>query len=87
MEIITPKREQFILPPGTQFMRIAENQPQYETLPSLVTPDGKVASQWMPTPGELAMLNNGVPVTVTVHTFNQPLQPISIGVGGMDLRT
>jgi hypothetical protein len=86
MEIVTPKRGQFLLPAGTREVQVAEHQPEYLTLPSLVTPDGKVASQWQPTPGELALLNAGVPVTLVVWTFGKPLQPVSLGVGGMDLR-
>lgn len=88
MNIIKPDKTKFLLPVGTREENIAEHQAHlgYAPLPSLVTPDGKVASQWMPTPGELALLNQGVPVTIIVWTFNQPLQPQSLMVGGVDLR-
>ena len=86
MNPIEPQPEQFLLPAGTRAVRVAEHQPEYITLPSLVTPDGRIASQWMPTENELALLNNRVPVTLVIHTFNQPLQPIQITVGGVDLR-
>lgn len=86
MQIVEPKAEMFLLPNGTRTVKFAEHQDEYETLPSLVTPDGKVASQWKPTAGELALLNADVPVTLTCWTFNRPLQPVSICVGGADLR-
>jgi hypothetical protein len=86
MTIVTPNRALFLLPPGTRDVKIAEHQPEYLTLPSLVTPDGRVVSQWQPTPNDLLLLNTGVPVTLVLHTFGQPLQPIQMAVGGLDLR-
>lgn len=85
MDIIEPKKEMFLLPDGVREVKYAF-QEQYRTLPSLVTADGKVVSQWMPDANDLALLNNGVPVTLVLHTFNQPLQPIILAVGGLDLR-
>jgi hypothetical protein len=88
MNPIKPKREQFLLPPNEEVAEItyAEHQPQYIPLPSLKTRDGRVVSQWMPDPNELELLNRGVPITLCLHTFNQPLQPITLTVGGLDLR-
>lgn len=76
----------FLLPADVRDVNYAEHQPQYLTLPSLLTTDGRVVSQWMPEPNDLALLNNGVPITLVLHTFNQPLQPIILTVGGLDLR-
>jgi hypothetical protein len=86
MDIIHPNSALFLLPPGTREVAIAEHQPEYQTLPSLVTPDGRVVSQWQPTPNDLILLNAGVPVTLVSHTFGAALQPIQMAVGGMDLR-
>lgn len=86
MDIVNPNASLFLLPPGTCAVNIAEHQPQYQTLPSLRTPDGRVVSQWRPTPNDLILLNNGVPLTLVLHTFGQPLQPIQMAVGGLDLR-
>jgi hypothetical protein len=86
MDIVSPQASLFLLPPGTREMKIAEHQPEYQTLPSLVTPDGRVVSQWRPTPNDLILLNAGVPVTLVLHTFGDALQPIQMAVGGMDLR-
>jgi hypothetical protein len=86
MDIIEPKRDTFLLPAGARETVYLSPDPNVQPLPALHTPDGKCASQWMPTPGELALLNQGVPVTLVVWTFNKKLLPVSIGVGGMDLR-
>lgn len=86
MDPIQPKRETFLLPDGTVEANYAEHQPEYITLPSLRTPDGRVISQWQPTRDELDAINRGQPITLVSHTFNQPLQPIILIVGGLDLR-
>jgi len=86
MDIVKPNAELFLLPDKTRAVNYAEHQAEYLTLPSLVTPDGRVVSQWLPDAHDLALLNNGVPVTLVLHTFNQPLQPIILAVGGLDLR-
>lgn len=86
MEIIRPKIELFLFPDGTREVTYAEHQPEYLALPSLRTPDGRVVSQWLPDANELELLKNGVPVTLVLHTFNEPLRPIILAVGGLDLR-
>lgn len=86
MNITEPQQHLHLVPAGTRLLRIAEDQPEYETLPALVTPDGKVLSQWTPDANELALLNAGVPLSLVVWTFGKPLQPVSVAVGGMDLR-
>ena len=85
MEQIAPYPETFLLPEGSKTTVFAANQPQYEPLPSIVTPDGKVMSQWKPDAKELKRLSAGEPLTLIVWTFNHPLQPIFLGVGGFDL--
>jgi hypothetical protein len=85
MQILRPKAEMFLLPEDTVRINIAEHQ-DYQTLPSLVTPDGRVVSQWQPDVNDLLLLNNGVPVTLVLHTFNRPMQPVQLAVGGLDLR-
>lgn len=86
MDIIKPKPEMFLLPDHVREVTYAEHQDEYLSLPSLLTPDGRVISQWLPDANDLALLNNGVPVTLVLHTFGQPLQPIILAVGGLDLR-
>jgi hypothetical protein len=50
------------------------------------TQDGKVAHCWKLTPGDLALVNECGFITVTQYTFNDALQPVSVNVGGADLR-
>lgn len=86
MKPITPDPNMFFLPPGTKAVNVAENQPEYDTLPSLITPDGKFVSQWMLEPNDLELIKNGVPVTL-VLLMGQPVfqVPVQLAVGGMDL--
>ena len=87
MEQIAPYPETFVLPKGTSLTLYAANQAHlgYEPLSSLHTPDGKVISQWKPTDDELKRLVAGEPLTLIVWTFNEPLQPVCLMVGGVDL--
>ena len=75
------------MPVGSHRVVYAEDQPQYLPLPSYRTPDGRVVSAWQPSANELELLKNGVPVYLTLHTFNEPLQPIMMTVGPPDLRS
>lgn len=86
MTPVKPTRSMFLLPDGTRDVAYAEHQPEYITLPSLQTPDGRVITQWQFEPNELELLKNGVPVTLVLHTFGNPLQPIILTVGGIDAR-
>lgn len=86
MQISKPNVSTFLLPEGSREVDYAKDQPQYQTLPSIQTLDGKVASQWLPDANELELLNRGVPVTLVYWTFGRPLQPVSLMVGGADLR-
>lgn len=88
MEQIAPHPEMFLLPAGYQLALYAADQGHlgYEPLPSIKTPDGKVVSQWRPTPEELGRLAAGEPLTLVVWTFNRALQPVCLAVGGLDLR-
>lgn len=54
-----------------------------ETVETLVTNDGRRVYQLLPTPNELALLNRGVPVTVTLY---QNYLGLKVEVGGSDLR-
>lgn len=86
MKIIDPKPEICLLPEDAELVTYAKDQPQYRPLPSIKTKDGKVVSMWELTENEKELLKNGAPVTLVVHTFNHPLQPVLLVVGGVDLR-
>jgi hypothetical protein len=81
----TPRIENFNLPIGTVPVTFAKDQPEYLPLPALRTPNGAVVTQWAPTADELRKLNAGEPVTLAVLTFGQPLQPLIVDVGSVDL--
>lgn len=86
MDIVNPDPSTFLLPDNSKVVVYAEHQPEYENLPSIRTPDGRVVSQWRPSDEELKMLFAGHPITLVVWTHNQPLQPVALAVGGVDLR-
>jgi hypothetical protein len=71
---------------GTEKVVYAENQPQYLPLPALRTPDGRVTSRWKFEPNDLLLIQNGVDIYLTVHTFNEPLQPLQLTIGPPDTR-
>jgi hypothetical protein len=73
------------LPEGSRPVVFAKDQPQYRQLPAMVTPAGHVVTNWRPTTEELARLNAGDPITLVAWTFNQPLQPLLLQVGAVDL--
>lgn len=85
MENIAPYPETFKLPEGSVLPVYAADQPEYQPLPSIRTPDGKVVSQWKPDEDELKRLVAGEPITLVIWTFNRRLQPVWLGVGGCDL--
>jgi hypothetical protein len=74
------------MPEGTKEVVFAKDQPEYLPLPALVTPDGRVISTWQPNEGELALLNEGVPITLTVWhgelCSHNLLRPVRLEVGG-----
>lgn len=87
MNNIAPDPDTFQLPDGWRKADYAKTQQEkYRVLPSIRTLDGRVISQWVPNVEELAQLNAGIPLTLVLHTFNTPLQPIQLFVGGTDLR-
>lgn len=88
MDQIAPYTDTFLLPAHSELTLYAANQAHlgYAPLPSIKTPDGKVVSQWKPSEEELKRLVAGEPLTLIVWTFNQPLQPQCLMVGGVNLR-
>lgn len=81
------KLEAHQVPEGTReivFTAPAE-MPECLPLPTLVTPDGRVLMQWQPTPGELELLTRGVAISIVLYSGGR-VAPLSVGVGGMDLR-
>lgn len=86
MKIVKPNPEHFLLPEGTTALDVNGPAREWLDLPMLITPNKKMVCQWMPDANELALLNNGVPVTI-MFLSDGIINPMSVGVGGMDLRT
>jgi len=64
-----------------QSHKIAEDQPEYETLPALIDVEqGVVISCWKLSEAELEEINKTGLLWVSQMNFNQPLQPISLTV-------
>lgn len=87
MEHVVPRTDTFVLPEGTVETVVAANQTKdYDPLLALVTPQGHVVTQWLPSPEELQRLRDGEPITLVTWTFGHPFQPIFLAVGPLDLR-
>lgn len=74
-------------PAGWRYVRIAEDQPQYQTLPALVSHES-IVTVWEPTAEELAQLSTGGAVKLEVLNYGKPMQPVRLEVigGERDLR-
>jgi hypothetical protein len=64
--------------PGSTAKEItfAKDQPQYQPLPAIRTPDGAILTRWEPTPEERRAIAEGGSIYLAVWTFNNPLQPV-----------
>jgi hypothetical protein len=88
MTPIKPNREMFLLD-GPAYERTYGGpdigQPQFIPLPTLVTANGSVVTQWQLDPNDLEMLKSGVPITLELQTGGS-CPPMRLVVGGLDLR-
>lgn len=71
--------------PGCEELEVvfAKDQPEYLPLPALVrsdSPDRPVTSRWRLTYQEREKIANGADVVLTLLTFGDPLQPITLEV-------
>lgn len=57
-------------------MKIAEDQPEYETLPAFVAPDGTIVVCFQASEEERKKIAETGEVWLQIATFNEPLQPI-----------
>ena len=60
----------------------AELMVDEDMMPSSVSPDGLIMSEWQPTDAELVLLMCGGRVRLWQHTGNDPMQPINVEVAG-----
>lgn len=66
--------------PGVPEVKIAEQQPEYETLPAIVTNDGYVISRWRLTLRERLIVLFEGNVYLSCLTFGRPVQPVDLQV-------
>lgn len=68
------------LPPGACEVVIAEDQPEYQPLPSvrLMNPQGEVVTRWELSDEELEQVIKHRSVWLVMMTFNQPVTPVII---------
>ena len=81
------------LAPGWRRVVYAKDQPEYIPLPTMRATDGRVVSTWEPTAEELETLLDAIlayknrrseakpRISLMLHTFNTPLQPVRLVVG------
>lgn len=60
----------------------AKDQPQYRPLPVIRNADGVVMSRWSLTLEERKAIADGADLFLFGYTFNRPLQPVHMEVGG-----
>lgn len=82
MEPIDPRVHPSLLPPGCRALVVAEQQDEYQNLPSIVTTDGRVITRWELTEAERRALLNGEDVYLTI--FGVPIRPVFLSVGPCD---
>lgn len=80
MEIVDPRIDPRLVPPGSKAIVIAEHQQEYRDLPSVRTPNGQVVTRWRPTPEERAAVMRGEDVFVTILSHGA-INPIFVTIG------
>lgn len=83
MKIVDPRVPLQLVPNGSRAVVIAENQPEYQSLPSVRTPTGYVITRWQPTIEERAAIVRGEDIYVTVLSHG-PINPLFVTVGPVD---
>ena len=68
------------LQPDAKYVVIAKDQPQYDPLPAICFPDGKIMTEWSLTEEERSRLISGENIRLWIWSFGQPLQPIALEV-------
>ena len=84
MQIEDTRIDPVLVPEGSIARVLNGPRNEYQDLPSVLTPDGKVISRWVPSAEERAAIMRGEDIFLTVCTFNTPLQPVMVTVGPID---
>lgn len=80
MDIVDPRVDPSLVPPGSRAMVIAEHQDEYRDLPSVVTPNGQVITRWSLSLEERAAIVRGEDIYVTLLTAGA-INPFFVTVG------
>ena len=83
MTPVDPRIDPSLVPPGSGPMRIAKDQPEYLTLPSIRTPFAHVITRWELTADERTAIANGADVFITLLSAG-PIAPMLPTVGPTD---
>ena len=83
MRIVDPCVPLTLLPAGCRAVVIAENQDEYQDLPSVRTPAGQVITRWSPSDEERAALARGEDIYVTILSHGA-INPLFVTVGPVD---
>lgn len=95
MEIVDPRIDPALVPPGSRAIVIAEHQDEYQDLPSVRTPglyaDGKwvkppyVITRWTLSEAERAAIVRGEDVFITILSAGA-INPLFVTIGPADWR-
>lgn len=93
MDIVDPRIDPRLVPPGSRPRIINGPRNEYRDLPSVLTPNGYVITRWSPTPAERAAIARGEDVYVTLVSGGLTLvsgcliNPMFVTIGPADWNT
>jgi hypothetical protein len=82
-EIVDPRIDPRLVPPGSRAIVIAEHQEEYLDLPSVRTPDGQVITRWALSDAERSAIVRGEDIFVTLLSHGA-INPLFVTVGPVD---
>lgn len=80
MKICDPRVNPNLVPEGSRATVIAEHQPEYQNLPSIVTPNHYVITRWSMSEEERKAIIEGEDIYVTLLSAG-PINPFFVTVG------
>lgn len=83
MDIVDPRIDPRLVPPGSKAFVIAEHQAEYRDLPSVRTPDGQVITRWRFTDEERRRVLAGEDLFITILSHGA-INPLFATVGPVD---
>lgn len=83
MDIVDPRVDPSLVPPGSRAIIVAKDQPQYRDLPSVRTPLGHVITRWTLTDEERRRIAEGEDIFVTLLAFGA-INPFYVTVGAVN---